>query len=782
MHIIALFFFILFNNIIIPNLSQSLFHQTRLPLIRKNKAINLQSIYNNKDDINNIGIGRRRRLSLLMDSFIDPIISDDYFYAVLYVGSPQSQRVEMALDTGSGLPYFACLSTCIHCGKHDDIPYIIENSTSFNWISCKHKLCGGGHCKKLNLKNSNTNNNNNENVCEWTQKYVDKSSIHAAVGSDLISFYKYPFLPLDTYRITAKMSKNTSLTIPSPLENEKKLRLIFGCSEQEANTIFRQGADGVMGLSMHHRSFVDQLFNNNNNDNIDLGHKQFAHCFGAKTGGLLLFGSIEIDDLINKFNINPIWTPFITSNSGHGWYRVKTVGFTVVFNENTPKNGMDMASTNDNDIKPIDVNYQSDIRNGYHGSVIDTGSSTLSMPRKPSKDIMDAILKLVHTKIDKNVNKFEWTKDITKNYDFFLQWNGKKTMGDDDWIKFKNEFIKYFPDIIMLWNGEDGKDALKFTIPVERYLLFKKPHICLDLFGDTPSILVGSNVMVNKFMIYDREKMKLGVADINCDALLMQDEDDKMQENPQINVIEAPSPPKEDTAPSEEPQSPPEEIKPQSPAPESTKKEEEPPKKETPSPTPKPIEPLQPKLTLPPTKTPSKNMDNDVKKEQNEIGNGQKKTSFEEIEEREPLLILPPRPNFSKFFMYFVVIIVCILFVYVIYHYCFKKDKKGGKRGGTGSNVKYQRVDTKDPDEDEMDERRLRQHNHRRKRNVTSSMDGHASSSGMSLNNMNNINVNMDILSMTTPTQNFTSKQHKMNNNNNNNNSHSNLQYNQDAI
>ena len=48
-----------------------------------------------------------------------------------------------------------------------------------------------------------------------------------------------------------------------------------------------------MGLSMYHRSFVDQLFNVDKStydrNNIDLGHKQFAHCFGSKTG-LLLFG------------------------------------------------------------------------------------------------------------------------------------------------------------------------------------------------------------------------------------------------------------------------------------------------------------------------------------------------------------------------------------------------------------------------------------------------------------------------------------------------------------
>ena len=51
------------------------------------------------------------------------------------------------------------------------------------------------------------------------------------------------------------------------------------------------------------------------------------------------------------------------------------------------------------------------------------------------------------------------------------------------------------------------------------YLVHKKNKICFDLFGDTPSILIGSNVMVNKIMIYDRELNKLGISDFNCDLL-----------------------------------------------------------------------------------------------------------------------------------------------------------------------------------------------------------------------------------------------------------------------
>jgi len=571
----------------------------------------------------------RRRLSFLMDSFVDPSISDDYFYAVLFVGSPFSQRVEMALDTGSGLPYFACKETCTHCGKHDDLPFIITNSSTFQWVPCGHKLCGGGRCKKTV----------GQSVCQWTQRYVDKSSISASVGSDVISFYKYPHLPLSDYRRsyrqimrTAKesvkaghteLAHNGSSAVRSlnplgpssggpeqrgVLSEERKLRLVFGCSESEANTIFRQGADGVMGLSMHHRSFVDQLFGSNPDDKdsaVALGTKQFAHCFGASTGGLLMFGSAEIGAFVEKFGVQPVWINLLSGGGGHGWYRVKTVGFRVEFAEKTlaamakhsvevvgrgehGKDGVDGMDGMDGidgnrkgnaegegngngdgngdgkevgkevtaklnvaaAVEAVTVKYESSTSSGYHGSVLDTGSSTLSMPRRPSKEIMAGILKMANTKIG-NGSLFSWTPDRTKNYDFFLMIGGRALFSKTEFERFHAEYLRFFPDVVMFWNGDGAKanrEPLRFSVPVDRYLFFKSNRICLDLFGDTPSLLIGSNVMVNKLMIYDRHQMRLGVADMDCDAVLNIDgEDLSTHERSGSEKAESPKPKQVDT-------------------------------------------------------------------------------------------------------------------------------------------------------------------------------------------------------------------------------------------
>ena len=427
----------------------------------------------------------------------------------------------------------------------------------------------------------------------------------------------------------------------------------------------------------------------------------------------------------------------------------------------------------------VDVEYKSNINSGYHGSVIDTGSSTLSMPRKPSQDIMNGILKLVHTKVDKNTNKFEWTKDITKNYDFFLQWNGKKTISPEEWKIFKNEYMKYFPDIIMLWMGmenEDKNNALKFRIPVDRYLLYKKPHLCLDLFGDTPSILVGSNVMVNKFMIYDREAMKLGVADINCDSLLMLE--NKQEENNQEDIVEnvdnlqnqennEENGDKEgDEEQQGENQENPQEIPPDNNEEQVPSTNEDNDEKTTAKPTEK-------ILTLSPSKAPTISIkQNDIpplteRKSGDQFGgkgrvivnggngNDQGPKRGSKLEQDQPTIIIQPGPKLGDYMKYIIGIIVFILIIYGIYYIYNRNNKKGNNR----KDIQYQRVSKIDPDEEEManENSRHKQHNYRRKRLENNAT---ATSSSASLNNMNNINVNMDMLSMTTPTQSFTSKQY----------------------
>ena len=198
-----------------------------------------------------------------------------------------------------------------------------------------------------------------------------------------------------------------------------------------------------------HRSFVDQLFAENQEYN--LGKEQFAHCFGRRTGGLLMFGSNEIDKLMRKFGISLAWSPLL--GTGHGWYMTKTVGFRLDYGTGADFNYRVGGVLNHD---KIHVRYTTNERAGYRGTVIDTGSSTLSMPRAPSKEIIAGILKLVHATIKKQgrSDTFEWVADRSKQYDFHLVWNGRSTFDQEGWQGFVDEVDQYFPYLVMLWRGE----------------------------------------------------------------------------------------------------------------------------------------------------------------------------------------------------------------------------------------------------------------------------------------------------------------------------------------
>ena len=167
----------------------------------------------------------------------------------------------------------------------------------------------------------------------------------------------------------------------------------------------------------------------------------------------------------------------------------------------------------------IKIDYVSNLNRGYKGTVLDTGSSTLAMPFKPSQKIMNAILEILNRNTQQFGMHFSFIKDSSRNYDYILSINNRIAFEGNEYYNIMNRYQEYFPYITMIWKTDDNYD-FEFKIPFTQYLLYKNGHICLDLFGDTQSVLVGSNVMVNKFMIYDITNMKLGITHFNCDTIL----------------------------------------------------------------------------------------------------------------------------------------------------------------------------------------------------------------------------------------------------------------------
>jgi len=163
--------------------------------------------------------------------------------------------------------------------------------------------------------------------------------------------------------------------------------------------------------------------------------------------------------------------------------------------------------------KSYDISYHDNLNGGYHGTVMDTGTTTIAMPRDSAQQIMKYI---------SEISGYEFIKDNTKVYDYCIK-DKYKNIKDSDWNKFKQDELNKFPLLVMLWDSFNSSQLpLHYNILPIRYLVYKRNSICLDIFGDTPSILVGSNQMVNKFIIYDREQNVIGVSDFDCDSIINQ--------------------------------------------------------------------------------------------------------------------------------------------------------------------------------------------------------------------------------------------------------------------
>merc|ERR1712154_258632 len=101
-------------------------------------------------------------------------------------------------------------------------------------------------------------------------------------------------------------------------------------------------------------------------------------------------------------------------------------------------------------------------------------------------------------------------------------------------------------------------------------------------------------------------------------------------------------------------------------------------------------------LSLSPTKSPINSNNND------DIG----------IDDGGPVLMIHLANYYNMYLIYFVLLIISTAFIYCLY-------KRNKNKNSNQNNVRYQAVNTIDPDfEDNDDDRRHRQHNQRRKKNV----------------------------------------------------------------
>jgi hypothetical protein len=234
--------------------------------------------------------GARRRLLLRNASLpLHGAVKDfGYFYAALYLGTPP-RRFSVIVDTGSTMTYVPCASCGAGCGpNHQDAAFDPARSAT-----AKPVACGGGACRC----GAPTCGCSAGGQCEYARAYAEQSSSSGVLLEDLLALH----------------------------DGAPGAPVVFGCETRETGEIFRQRADGLLGLGDSDASVVNQL----------AGAGEIADAFtlclgGVEGGGVLVLGDAAGTPAGAAAAAAPLaYTPLLRSPSHPFYYTVRLEALAV---------------------------------------------------------------------------------------------------------------------------------------------------------------------------------------------------------------------------------------------------------------------------------------------------------------------------------------------------------------------------------------------------------------------------------------------------------------------
>ncbi|XVF36372.1 hypothetical protein REPUB_Repub19eG0053100 [Reevesia pubescens] len=353
----------------------------------------------------------------------DDLLSNGYYTTRLWIGSPP-QEFALIVDTGSTVTYVPC-SSCSQCGKHQDPRFQPDLSSTYQPVKC----------------NPSCNCDDEQKQCTYDRRYAEMSSSSGVLGDDVVSF------------------GNESELVPQ--------RAVFGCENMETGDLYRQRADGIMGLGCGRLSIVDQL--------VDKGviGDSFSLCYGGMDvgGGAMVLGKITPPPNMVFSHSDPFRSPYY----------------------NIELKDMHVAGKR--------LKLPTGVFDGRHGTVLDSGTTYAYFRKDAFVAFRDAILREVH---------------------FLKRVHGPDPNYDD--ICFSgagrdfSQLSKIFPEVEMVFNN--GK---KLLLSPENYL-FQHTKVsgayCLGIFPNAEATtLLGGIVVRNTLVTYDRGNDKIGFLKTNCSEL-----------------------------------------------------------------------------------------------------------------------------------------------------------------------------------------------------------------------------------------------------------------------
>ncbi|PPS19684.1 hypothetical protein GOBAR_AA00903 [Gossypium barbadense] len=192
----------------------------------------------------------------------DNLLSRGYYSTRLWIGTPP-QRFALIVDTGSTVTYVPC-AMCEKCGTHQDPKFQPELSGTYQPVKC----------------NLDCNCDKDRDQCIYERQYAEMSVTSGILAEDVISF------------------GNLSELSPQ--------RIVFGCETEETGELYRQHADGIIGLGRGDLSIVDQLAEKG------VISDSFSLCYGGMDvgGGAMVLGGISApSDMIFSYS-DPVRSPY----------------------------------------------------------------------------------------------------------------------------------------------------------------------------------------------------------------------------------------------------------------------------------------------------------------------------------------------------------------------------------------------------------------------------------------------------------------------------------------
>ena len=389
-----------------------------------------------------------------------------YHYAEVALGTFDPPRFfQVIVDTGSSYLYVPCGDCGEKCGTHTNATYDLANSTTGLGVLCTDRDCpttcprarGRGRRRRRLL---GADGGGDVPRCEFSASYAEMSSVRGRVVRDRIHLG----------------------------EEIGAVDVTFGCTMEEKGSIFRQEADGLMGMGRaNDMSMPVQLSRRHGLADV------FSLCYNNFTGGgALTFGRAK----------------GMGDGEAHADHPENSLGFTPLKRTGN-KNfyGVDVESMTMNGET---FGTEAEFAVG-RGSVMDSGTTMTYVPasvfKKLTKALQDAAEK---NKDDKNLKLEKVAGPDPKYPDDVCYANPTAT-----WDNVHD----FFPNLTITFKG-----GVALETPPGNYLFAhgKDPHaFCLGIMANgNAGALIGAISTRDVFVQYDVENSRIGFAKTDCASFL----------------------------------------------------------------------------------------------------------------------------------------------------------------------------------------------------------------------------------------------------------------------